>query len=167
MTSQPELTLYHVTNRVSVEAMLKSGIGLDLNDYEQMYLKIKNYLNVPIEATADLFTENTPEYEGAVWFYSTQKEALRNIHLSSEGGVYKHRFIKGLISHSARLLGVPYTQLQDLEETLTGGLSEPVMVMVRLPSSLLVQPSKTGPFREFRTKNKVPAEHICKVISCL
>ncbi len=167
MTSQPYLTLYHTTNRVSAETMLKTGMGLDLNDYEQMYLKLKQYLNVPIDALADLFTNQHPEHEGAVWFYTSQELALKNIQLAAQGGVFRRTFVKGLISRSARHHNVPYTQLQDAEEKLLGSLSEPVIVMANISPSMLVEPSKIGASSEFRTFNKVPSSHIQKIISCL
>lgn len=167
MNNSTPLTLYHVTNRVSAERMLIEGMGLTTDDYAKLYDRVRDYFNVPSEALIDIVPPIDPQLDGGVWFYTSLEAALQNKALALSAGHKKGIYLERLVRACARFTKLPYTQCQAVKETLSGELSEPVVVTVEIDASQLLDPSKYAACSEVVTKNKVSSEAILKVTSIM
>lgn len=156
-------TLYHVANYQSAQQMQLHGIGLDLDDYAQLYRNVRDYLNVPNEALAEIVPPDVPEVLGRVWFYSDYREAVTHAERLGTAGVHKGGYLNALVSACAAFMGVPFEQLESVAQTLSGSLSEPVVVSVHLDSAMLKKPSNHAGSSEVYVDHKVDSSAIFKV----
>lgn len=164
MINEPTLTLYHVTNRYSAERMLVEGMGLDLDDYAKFYQQVKDYFNVPHEYLAVVVPDESDVYRGSVSFWPTWEQRQGVDHSMVMGGEYRGSFVKALVERAARFMEIPYSEVEHVVDSITGGTTEPVVVVVDLPLSYIANPAALGTTSEHYTRAKVPAERIRQLI---
>ena len=164
MKTEPTITLYHATNRYSAERMLVEGMGLDLDDYAQFYQRVQDYFNVPQEYLANVTPSESDECRGGVSFWPTLEQCQQISHYGAMGGEYRGNFVQALVKRAARFMKIPYSEVKHVVETITGGTTGPVAVVVDLPLSYIANPSVLGTSNEHFTLRKVPARHIRELI---
>jgi len=156
-------TLYHVTNYQSAQAMQIQGLGLDLDDYALLYRKVRDYLNVPNEALAEIELPASPECLSRVWFYSDYREAVSHAERLGTAGVHKGGYLNALVKACAAFMKVPFEQLESVAQTLSGSLSEPVVLSVHLDPAIVKKPSNHAGSSEVYVDHRVDPSAIFKV----
>jgi len=165
MKPEPVVTLYHLTNRINADLILESALGFDLTDYEQLCLKVRDYFNVPHEILAHEVPPDIPECQGRVWFYTSFKDAITYHETYKREGIHKREYLERLIRRCTRFTGIPYRQARVVAQTLSGELSEPVVIEVNVSVSLLQKPSFERSLNELYIDQKLSIDCISKIIS--
>ena len=156
------ITLFHTTNENSAKLMIKNGIGLENNDY-QNYIKLMcEELDVPVEKVISIFNDfkKDAECNGTVSFFQDEKTCMRIVHYGKFGGEWRNLVIERALKRIARLKKVPYTKIKHIGIKYLGTDSEPVIVEVSIPVSMIFNKEMIGKKSELYTMEKVPAKYI-------
>lgn len=166
MNSSTQLiTLYHTTNRQTAEDILKHGVGMCADDYEALYERVTDYLNVPVSfMQPKRMTDNSKMlHSGAAWWSCIDRaRKARDFHL---GDVSRHSYVEGLVRRAAQYFGRPYSEFREIVENITGANTEPVVVVAKLPYADVATFGIRGGCYDYFTDRKHSSDHVVEVLS--
>ena len=156
------ITLFHTTNEISAQSMIRNGIGLNLNDYQKYITSICKDLDVSPEKVSPILKlfKDDSEANGGVSFFQDNESCLRIAHYAKFGGEWREQIIERTLKRIARIKSTPYKSIKHIGIKYLGIDSKPVIVKVILPIDMIANPEQIGKRTEIYTKSKVPAEYI-------
>lgn len=160
-----KVKLFHTTNRLSAENMLKVGMGMNLDDYQNLAIQVALFTKTPIEKLQKVIKEvqNDSEANGGVSFWQKEESAKRIANYATFGGEWKGNIVSRMLKIAARYNKLKYVTYKELFLELTGSNSEAVIVIANIPYELIINQEKIGSTSELYTYKKVSPEFIEKI----